>query len=346
MAPYLGYPFGMLMQGRTVILTGVNYRYGFDAQENDDEVKGQSNSMGAEFWEYDTRSGRRWNQDPKSVPVISPYATFGNSPIWKTDIKGDTPTVKEAALIAEDINNIASGGKTSNNLKGWKLINTNIQGVLYQDPNNGLTSGLYGRKKDNGLMEYTYATAGTENKADAIADVQALVGLSDQDKRSINNAKLISNGLGAHPDLTFVGHSKGGGQAAEDAMATNGYAITFNPATVVKNAIDMGKLNTNVPIDNYIVTGEILMASRIISKGQYGPPVGSIHYLTPATSDLTKVSAVPLTIRLHMIDAVNRAIDQAEKPVVVPGNIFTHLYNQLLKGLSDTENWLRIGAPR
>ncbi len=87
------YPFGMLMQGRTVILTGVNYRYGFNKQENDDEVKGESNMMGAEFWEYDSRSGRRWNIEPKPNSGWSPYATFGNSPIWRTDAKGDTAIV-------------------------------------------------------------------------------------------------------------------------------------------------------------------------------------------------------------------------------------------------------------
>jgi len=84
------------MQGRTVILTGINYRYGFNTQENDDEVKGQSNSMGAEFWEYDARSGRRWNVDPKSKAYESPYAAFGNSPIWLTDANGADTTLPAA----------------------------------------------------------------------------------------------------------------------------------------------------------------------------------------------------------------------------------------------------------
>jgi hypothetical protein len=78
----------MLMQGRSV--NSPVYRYGFNNQENDDEVKGQGNSMGAEFWEYDTRSGRRWNIDPKSTVGISPYSAFNNSPIWFSDLFGDT----------------------------------------------------------------------------------------------------------------------------------------------------------------------------------------------------------------------------------------------------------------
>lgn len=42
------------------------------------------------FWEYDTRTGRRWNQDPKPNPSISNYATFANNPIVYRDILGDS----------------------------------------------------------------------------------------------------------------------------------------------------------------------------------------------------------------------------------------------------------------
>lgn len=54
------------------------------------EVKGLGNSYTARFWEYDTRIGRRWNQDPKPNPSISNYAAFANNPIWFKDPLGDT----------------------------------------------------------------------------------------------------------------------------------------------------------------------------------------------------------------------------------------------------------------
>jgi len=40
------------------------YRYGFNGQEKTDELKGSGNHYTAEFWEYDSRLGRRWNVDP------------------------------------------------------------------------------------------------------------------------------------------------------------------------------------------------------------------------------------------------------------------------------------------
>ncbi len=67
-----------------------NYRFGFNGQEKDNEVAGVGNSMTAEFWQFDSRLGRRFNVDPKSNPQTSVYACFGNNPIYWSDPLGDT----------------------------------------------------------------------------------------------------------------------------------------------------------------------------------------------------------------------------------------------------------------
>jgi hypothetical protein len=48
--------------------------------------------MTAEFWEYDTRLGRRWNLDPVDQISISNYVAFRNNPIFYIDPNGDEPT--------------------------------------------------------------------------------------------------------------------------------------------------------------------------------------------------------------------------------------------------------------
>ncbi|HRN40917.1 MAG TPA: hypothetical protein PK649_02450 [Vicingus sp.] len=66
-------------------------RYGFNGQEKDDEVNGVTgSSYTAEFWQYDSRLGRRWNLDPKPTPSISSYSAFAGNPILNSDPKGDT----------------------------------------------------------------------------------------------------------------------------------------------------------------------------------------------------------------------------------------------------------------
>ncbi len=65
------------------------YRYGFNGMEKDDEVSGKGNSYTAEFWQYDSRLGRRWNIDPVVKHHESPYAAFANNPIYWKDPNGD-----------------------------------------------------------------------------------------------------------------------------------------------------------------------------------------------------------------------------------------------------------------
>jgi hypothetical protein len=45
------------------------YRFGFNGQEKVNEIAGVGNHNTAEFWEYDTRLGRRWNLDPKPFKI-------------------------------------------------------------------------------------------------------------------------------------------------------------------------------------------------------------------------------------------------------------------------------------
>ncbi len=62
-------------------------RYGFNGQEKDSEIG--EGIYTAEFWQYDSRIGRRWNIDPVIDPSESPYACFKNNPIAFNDPAGD-----------------------------------------------------------------------------------------------------------------------------------------------------------------------------------------------------------------------------------------------------------------
>jgi len=82
-------PGGSLLPGRNY--SSDAYRFGFGGQLKDNEVYGsEGTSYTAEFWQYDSRTGRRWNLDPKPNLSISPYATFALNPILVNDANGDT----------------------------------------------------------------------------------------------------------------------------------------------------------------------------------------------------------------------------------------------------------------
>jgi hypothetical protein len=80
----------MQMPGRKYS-NGGSYRYGFNGQENSDEISaGLTTAM---YWEYDSRIGRRWNVDPVLKVWESPYLCFSANPILMSDPDGDVASV-------------------------------------------------------------------------------------------------------------------------------------------------------------------------------------------------------------------------------------------------------------
>jgi RHS repeat-associated protein len=71
-------PFGVMLDGRTV--SGESYRYGFQGQEKDDEVKGAGNSVNYTYRMHDPRLGRFFAVDPLAgkYPWNSVYAFSEN----------------------------------------------------------------------------------------------------------------------------------------------------------------------------------------------------------------------------------------------------------------------------
>ncbi|WP_262486423.1 RHS repeat-associated core domain-containing protein [Flavobacterium suncheonense] len=71
------------------------YRYGFQGQEMDNEIKGEGNSLNYTFRMHDPRVGRFFAIDPLSneYPFYSPYQFNGNSPIMSVELEGLEPSV-------------------------------------------------------------------------------------------------------------------------------------------------------------------------------------------------------------------------------------------------------------
>jgi uncharacterized protein (TIGR02594 family) len=79
-------PFGVLLQNRE--FTSAKYSYGWGSHEKVDEISGAGNHYTAEFWEYDPRTGRRWNIDPVYKHHLSNYSVMSGNPISRIDPNG------------------------------------------------------------------------------------------------------------------------------------------------------------------------------------------------------------------------------------------------------------------
>jgi len=82
------YSFGMLMPNRHE--SSDKYRYGFQGQEKDDEVKGEGNSLNYKYRMHDPRVGRFFAVDPltKKYPHYTPYSFSGNKVIHAVELEG------------------------------------------------------------------------------------------------------------------------------------------------------------------------------------------------------------------------------------------------------------------
>ncbi|GAA0876010.1 hypothetical protein GCM10009118_24200 [Wandonia haliotis] len=96
-------PFGMQMAERNGS-TG-DYRYGFQGQEKDDEIKGEGNSVNYTFRMHDPRVGRFFAVDPLALrcPFYSPYAFSGNRVIDAKELKGLQPDILNESNIGFDL---------------------------------------------------------------------------------------------------------------------------------------------------------------------------------------------------------------------------------------------------
>lgn len=98
------YPFGSLIPNRHS--SSNSYRYGFQGQEKDDELKGEGNSLNYTFRMHDPRVGRFFAMDPlfRMYSYNSPYAFSENRVIDAGELEGAEMTIKNIAPKSSEIN--------------------------------------------------------------------------------------------------------------------------------------------------------------------------------------------------------------------------------------------------
>ena len=92
------------------------YRFGFNGQEKSYEIfEGSTTAL---FWEYDSRTGRRWNVEPeiKKYADLSSYLTFRNNPISYSDPDGKDVILLTWATKKGDV------GHTLIAIQNYKLV--------------------------------------------------------------------------------------------------------------------------------------------------------------------------------------------------------------------------------
>ncbi len=216
------------------------------------------------------KQGTQTVEPPKSdeeIPLIeqktSPKGSSDNPILLDEVTITATKTSVTAGEAARMADNVYGDPNAAELINGWQKSELKIPGVEFNNPETGFQSALYERTNAEGVTEYAYVFAGTNDLlTDAKEDAAQALGMdAPQFEQAARNARTISDALRGN-SLTFVGHSLGGGLASAAALATGRNAITFNAAGLHSNTKAANDLNMQAQIDAYIVQGEIVDYSQ------------------------------------------------------------------------------------
>jgi len=147
------YPFGMEIEALSA--NNSDYRYGFQGQEKDNEVKGNGNSVNYKFRMHDPRLGRFFAVDPLSAkyPHYTPYSFSGNKVIHAIELEG----LEEKIIIRE----IKSNGR----IKKISYISIQNTNNIIDDNNHGtiiynIFLPKYPKKQRDNFINLAYKFAG------------------------------------------------------------------------------------------------------------------------------------------------------------------------------------------
>ena len=229
---------------------------------------------------YDPSIGRFITEDPIRSGA-NWYIYANNNPVMFVDPTGLIPSLEDAAEMADHVYQL---GKFKNDKEAYKLYMSrdNLEARKIGDGwrlidtwfgSEGLVIGIYVRgdgeySSYTGPQEYAFVNKGSSTLGDWVNNVQQPFGFSTDMQESIDSAKYFANGNWGNYEITFIGHSKGGAEAAANAIATNRNAILFNPAelSVINHGFDIFSYNANMTA--YVVIGEPL--SLFNSSVKYG----------------------------------------------------------------------------
>jgi RHS repeat-associated protein len=213
-----------------------SYRYGFQGQEKDDEIKGEGNSLNYTFRMHDPRVGRFFAVDPltRNYPHYTPYSFSGNKVIAFRELEGLEEIYAADGKFLGKIGNSTEIRIAHSNAIPEKMVEKidalNKKGVTH----------LYNFKKDD-ILRNTYQTFNSADKA------------AEYFGNKINSKSLIDNkenGAGINEVKLFnADGTKSSGKVYLLGKIVEGYERSISPLEVAETRDDPYTLNALAPED-------------------------------------------------------------------------------------------------
>lgn len=197
------------------------------------------------------------------VPAVMPAAQAAAARFAANEAAPDPRQVHVDALLAQDVyNDVPNPPPGYRAASDADLAKLGLDPHMLEQPGESSFRARVYVSGEPGQEHYTVAFRGSESGDDWKSNIEQGLGL---DSAHYANALEIGKKLArSDADVTLVGHSLGGGLAAEAAIASGRDAVTFNAAglhahTIAEaNAVAEANDRGAASVNNYRVPGEIL----------------------------------------------------------------------------------------
>lgn len=297
-------PFGVTLDGRKFSISD-DYRYGFQGQEHDDEVKGEGNSVNFRYRMHDPRLGRFFAVDPlvSSYPELTPYQFASNSPIFMMELEGLEGKISVTTKWYTD-KGIQKSKTEVYTVDGLKADLIKVCWKAHGDPNGPVVRiDYYGRKEDgtrtgNGIKNVTPDAKPTvkelnsffstpENSFNVKETEKARVAAKKANERWYDGTIFAPGALEGGDD----GANTGNNAAGEQAPAAIKVIVGFIPILAVYNAVSVLTTGTDMYGEEASTNTDKTLAVLGIIGG-----LGGFTKLATIANASTKVEKVAKTV--------------------------------------------------
>jgi hypothetical protein len=261
-----------------------HYEFGFNGQMKTNEIAGVGNHNTALLWEYDTRTGRRWNIDPVRKHPVSGYSTFGGNPIWKVDLLGNT----ESTHTDKDgnVTDVINDGDKGIYKHNGNYEQTKKEVAAKHKPNNTSAGGT--KMGETAYEdEFIYPqTGGVKNENEVGTKIEWGARWEPTLIEKMNEAKRMN-------PFQIMNESRNGGA----------FSLQDQGKHVGRGRLFQGKYYSTESMGNYLA-GYNAASTHLISFDQFQRMAGSLHVNTHSNAPVPRIMVFDMPIFLDRSNSI------------------------------------------
>ena len=310
---------------------GTAYRYGWGGHENDNEIKGDGNSITTHFRLNDPRVGRWFTMDPVTHFSQGAYVSMGNDPVNMIDSWG--AAAEKSGGSSKGRRGSTSGSTAPNGGGGWLSKAIDIAAQLFE-----------------GLLSAAEKLLGIQDNYDTLNDYYSddpfnPIIIPDENIPAMALLGQGMNEFGNNHETEYILIN------AQKEVIIEGYLSVPFVAGITNLALSQGwiKSSFNSESDGYVglaLTPAGLLAGNLVRKGFIRIVGYAAHHIVPWSHKYKSAQLAREILEgfgIDINDASNGVFLKASSKIIGEtanhSSVHTHRYmDEVLKGLEDAKN--------